>query len=123
LQSSFEEKYGPAMATVEREENLRVLEERVPGFRKHLPEIKEVFQSMSPEDQAEYDTRIGLEAIARMVIRDGGSGDLSSMAHSADPHQSPPPPQNMNPTEDDVWSMDDDQFEAYVHSIKMGGPR
>lgn len=123
IEQDFSDRFGPIAETVEREQNLKMIEERVPGFSKDmLPEIGALYQKLSPDEREEYDNRLGVEVLAlRAQLAKRGRSDMSGMAHSAPPGG--PPEIKGEPTEEDVWDMPEDEFEAYLHSVKMGGSR
>jgi len=124
IERAFATRYGPVAEAVERDENIKVIGQRVDGFEEILPEVQKLYEQLPPEVQAEYDTRVGIEALARRVLQDRrGSSDMSGMAHAADPNTPPARDPGEGPTEADVWDLSDEDFDAYVNKVKMGGTR
>jgi hypothetical protein len=120
IRREFEARYGPAITRVERDQNIELIETRVEGFRKELMEdVEEMFKAMSPEEQAEYDNRLGIEALAlRAKINRINSGrDFTDMAHSA-PSGNTPPDRPRGPSEQSVWDMPDEEFDAWMAKIR-----
>ena len=90
---------------------------RVEGFDTVKDDIVRIFQNLTPEDQAEYNSELGIEALAQRALRERQEArrNRPSMAHSGPVHNSGLGPTG-TPQEspEGVWGMNEAEFENYL---------
>lgn len=132
--AEVEQRLGPVLQHAAREASIADVEARVPGFAEHLmSEVEQEFNGMSPEERNRYKDSVGVEAVAlrRKLARAeriiqaqaqaGGGSPLAGMAHSASFSPNPPARGGDKYSDENIWDLSDDEFDALENRILHGG--
>lgn len=119
-------RYGPAMERIERETSLNEIENVVPGFKEDLiNEVEQMFRELPADQQALYDNRVGIEALASRVrlqrLESGIQSGGAEMASNAPVRRSPPPSSTGGVSAEDIWNLSEDEFDTALERIRISG--
>jgi len=125
MERDIARQYGPALEKVQRESSIEEIDGVVPGFKKELmADVEQMFRAMSPEQQREYDNRVGIEALAaraRLKRMEGGiQGDATDMAFTSPPSVDRADTKK-GVTANDIWALSDEEFDALSDRIRFKG--
>ena len=126
----FQSQFGPLLEAVQRDQSIKEIDQRVPGFSSELMgEVEQLYNSLPDQEKELYGTRAGIEALAERVRRQKLEQELQRMrsgGRAAQPGVARTVPSSQQfqgagsaagGGEVDPWSLKDDEFEREVSRI------